>query len=177
MTSSVNAEFEIIRENPESAAPRYATRAAVFVREGLSVTVDRIHGPMTPAHRLLAEEMIHHGLGPEDLEELFRSRRLEPPVAAAIEQIGGPGRLNRHVSGQDLCWGLRDFALECWGLLAPAVLRHWGVTETLDFGHIVYDAIAKGHLQKQPADSIDDFRAVFDFPRAFEEGFRVKVRP
>ena len=46
------------------------------------------------------------------------------------------GEQQRHISGKDLCWGLRDYALEQWGLLAGTVLRNWGITDTQDFGRL-----------------------------------------
>lgn len=73
----------------------------------------------------------------------------------------------RHITGQQLCLGLRDFAILQYGMLAPAVLRHWGITRTDDFGRIVYAMIDGGVMSKTPDDSIDDFHAVFDFEEAF----------
>ena len=46
--------------------------------------------------------------------------------------------VNRHVSGQQLCEGLRDYALLQWGMLAETVLRRWNITTTFDFGKIVF---------------------------------------
>lgn len=73
----------------------------------------------------------------------------------------------RHVSGQQLCLGLREFAIERFGPLAPCVLRHWNITRTEDFGRIVYALIEAERLAKSPDDSIDDFHAVYDFDEAF----------
>ncbi|MHC4701228.1 MAG: Minf_1886 family protein, partial [Planctomycetota bacterium] len=44
----------------------------------------------------------------------------------------------KHVSGQTLCTGLRELALEKWGRLAMLVLSNWGIKGTKDFGEIVY---------------------------------------
>jgi uncharacterized repeat protein (TIGR04138 family) len=76
-------------------------------------------------------------------------------------------QLNRHVTGQELAHGLRDYAVECYGPLARTVLRHWNIRSTYDFGRIVYAMINAGILQKQPTDSIDDFRDVYDFKADF----------
>jgi uncharacterized repeat protein (TIGR04138 family) len=73
----------------------------------------------------------------------------------------------RHVSGQQLCLGLREFALERFGPLAPNVLRHWNIHRTEDFGRIVYLLIEAEQLAKSTEDSIDDFHSVFDFQEAF----------
>ncbi len=79
------------------------------------------------------------------------------------------GELERHVTGQQLCMGLRDFAIESFGLLAPVVLRHWGVRRTEDFGAIVFRMVELELLGISPQDSEDDFRAVFDFDEAFHQ--------
>jgi len=73
----------------------------------------------------------------------------------------------RHISGQQLCIGLRDFAIQQYGLLAPTVMRHWNVHRTDDFGRIVFAMIEEGMMSKNSDDSLEDFRAVFDFEEAF----------
>ena len=75
----------------------------------------------------------------------------------------------RHISGQQLCLGLREAAIERWGLLAPVVLEHWNVRRTNDFGRIVYSMIAAGLMTRTTHDSLDDFNAVFDFDEAFSQ--------
>lgn len=74
---------------------------------------------------------------------------------------------DRHISGQQLCLGLRDFAIERYGLMAPAVLDHWNIRRTDDFGRIVFAMIQGGVMSKTDEDTPDDFRAVFDFHEAF----------
>ena len=81
----------------------------------------------------------------------------------------GMDELDRHVTGQQLCMGLRDFAIEQFGLLAPVVLRHWGVQRTEDFGTIVFRLVDLEVLRTSPQDSEDDFRAIFQFDEAFHE--------
>jgi len=79
---------------------------------------------------------------------------------------------SRHVSGQQLCEGLRDFALNQWGLLARTVLRRWNITSTLDFGRIVFALVDAGHMQKTDDDTLEDFKAVYEFRSAFD-GYRL----
>jgi uncharacterized repeat protein (TIGR04138 family) len=74
---------------------------------------------------------------------------------------------DRHISGQELCMGLRDFAIDRYGLLAPVVLEHWHVRRTDDFGRIVFAMIRAGLMSQTDEDSPDDFRAVYDFSEAF----------
>jgi len=86
--------------------------------------------------------------------------------AAGLGTAIGSGD-SRHVSGQQLCLGLREYGIERYGLLAPTVLRHWNVRRTEDFGRIVYAMIEFGLLAKTPEDSIEHFSGVYDFDEAF----------
>lgn len=112
---------------------------------------------------------------------------LYPPQAYAFVQEGldlvvrklhghkasrTPGK-SRHVSGQELCEGLRELALSRWGRLARTVLGQWNITSTYDFGQIVFAMIEAGQMQKTPQDTIEDFRNVFDFKTVFEAGYRI----
>lgn len=87
----------------------------------------------------------------------------ETEAAAA----GGVVDERRHVSGQQLCLGLRTYAVERYGLLAGTVLGRWGLKRTDDFGTIVYAMIDRGDLRASERDSIEDFKGVFDFAEAF----------
>jgi uncharacterized repeat protein (TIGR04138 family) len=73
----------------------------------------------------------------------------------------------RHVSGRQLCMGLRDYAIDQYGLLARPVLKRWGVRRSEDFGQIVFAMVEAGLMFKTDSDSLDDFRDVFDFAEAF----------
>jgi uncharacterized repeat protein (TIGR04138 family) len=75
----------------------------------------------------------------------------------------------RHVSGKQLSVGLRDFAVDQYGLLARTVLARWGVTRTDDFGRIVFAMVDSGVMQATPADSVHDFENVYDFTDAFTQ--------
>lgn len=80
---------------------------------------------------------------------------------------------SRHVSGQQLCLGLREFALSQWGMLARTVLARWNLHSTLDFGRIVFSLIEIEQMQRTEDDSLDDFHNVYDFKTAFEGGYRI----
>ncbi len=75
---------------------------------------------------------------------------------------------SNHVDGQQLCLGLRDYAIEQYGKLALTVLRRWGVNGTADFGKIVFAMIDVGLMRKTDEDSMDDFVDVYEFGEAFE---------
>ncbi len=70
--------------------------------------------------------------------------------------------LSHHVSGAELCDGLRELAIDRYGLLARTVLRRWGLRKTEDFGLIVYALIEHGELRSSPEDSLEDFCDVFE---------------
>lgn len=93
-------------------------------------------------------------------------------VLAALEYAQGRLPARRHLSGSELAWACRDFALEQFGLLAPTVLAHWGVQATADFGTIVFALIDAGLLARQPSDRIEDFARVYEFAEAFRAGYR-----
>jgi len=80
----------------------------------------------------------------------------------------GP-KAKRHVSGRDLCLGLRDVARERYGLLARTVLRRWNINCCEDFGRIVFALVEAGLLQKTDEDTMRDFVGVFDFAEAFDD--------
>jgi uncharacterized repeat protein (TIGR04138 family) len=79
----------------------------------------------------------------------------------------------RHVTGQELCQAIRQYAHEEYGLLAQSVLNHWGIRSTSDFGEIVFNLIEIGKMRKTPHDRREDFDDVFDFSEALIEGFEM----
>jgi uncharacterized repeat protein (TIGR04138 family) len=89
-------------------------------------------------------------------------------VLAALEFSQRKARARGHITGGELSWACRDFALEQFGLTARTVLSHWGIETTADIGRVVYVLIDVGLLIRQPTDKIEDFDGVFDFGRAFE---------
>ena len=74
---------------------------------------------------------------------------------------------SRHITGQQLCIGLREYAIQRYGMLAPVVLRHWNVLRTEDFGRIVYRLIDVGLMSRTPDDSLSDFIGVYEFDEVF----------
>ena len=112
------------------------------------------------------------------LEELA-ARDLRYPLEAylfvlaalehALQRLGE----RRHLTGQELSEGVRIFALEPYGMMARTVLANWGCRTTDDFGNLVYDMIGAGIMSKTPEDRIEDFHAVYDFGKAFEQGYEL----
>jgi uncharacterized repeat protein (TIGR04138 family) len=93
-------------------------------------------------------------------------------LAHTVKMVYGEGAgtdddESRHVSGRQLCLGLRDYATKRYGLLARTVLRTWNVHSTEDFGRIVFAMIEARMMRKTDDDRIEDFERVFDFDEAF----------
>ncbi len=159
-----------------SDAGRYPLDAYQFLKDGLDYTVQKLHGDPPLAWEKVIAYMHRHGVDPERLCELHERRKLPASIAKLLEELGGPGVLeNRHVSGPQLCDGLRDLARERWGLLAGAVLRHWNVRTTRDFGLMVFALVRAGMLKKRAEDRIEDFEGVYDFEEAFERSYRIST--
>lgn len=118
-------------------------------------------GPYPPEAFLFVQEGLH-----ETSENLFDREGL----------MSGPEG-NRHVTGQQLCLGLRDYALRQYGLLARTVLDHWNIRRTEDFGRIVFALVDAGLLRKTDQDSIEDFAGVYDFDEVFGRHLEGAGRP
>jgi uncharacterized repeat protein (TIGR04138 family) len=82
----------------------------------------------------------------------------------------------RHVTGQELLTGIREYALTQFGPMAKTVLNEWGVKSCEDFGEMVFKMVEHGLLSQTEKDSRDDFKGGFDFDRAFCQPFRPRVR-
>lgn len=126
--------------------PRYKLEAYQFVREALSY-----------AHEVL---------------ELGGSETVD---VAPDESGARPGQstLERHLTGQQLCEAIRQYAQEQYGYMAKVVLNSWGLHSTGDFGNIVYNLIGIGLMKKSKTDRREDFDDVFEFDEALQEHFQI----
>lgn len=77
----------------------------------------------------------------------------------------------RHITGQELCEGLRGLLIRTFGRMATDVLTAWNIRETADFGNIVYALVDIGLLSINEKDSRTDFTDVFGFSEAFVKPF------
>lgn len=158
---------------------RYSVDAFEFLHEGLDYTVRKVHGPADNSLESVIRWARENDIDFDNLEALIENDELPAAVVNVIEELGGAAEFrqksNRHVGGQELCWGLRDLALEKWGVMASAVLGSWGLTRTVDFGRMVFALVDNDLLQKQPDDRIEDFENVFDFRTAFTNSYRITL--
>jgi len=77
----------------------------------------------------------------------------------------------RHVTGQELLDGIRQFALQQYGPMTVTVLEDWNVKTCRDFGDIVFNMVESGLLAKTEKDTRDDFQTGYDFTDAFRKPF------
>ena len=77
----------------------------------------------------------------------------------------------RHITGQQLCEAIRQYAVQQYGMLAKNVLNEWGVHRTSDFGEIVFNLIDIGQMKKTATDRREDFDNVFDFDDGLKDAF------
>jgi uncharacterized repeat protein (TIGR04138 family) len=130
--------------------------------------------PEQPADKSLEQVIGEDGLYPVEAFD-FVHRGLMFTTDQLHAAITDPNE-SRHISGQQLCEGLRQYALLQWGLLARTVLHRWNITRTEDFGAIVYMLIKTGVMGKTEEDTFDDFREVYDFTAAFEQGYAIPAQ-
>jgi uncharacterized repeat protein (TIGR04138 family) len=147
----------------------YPAEAFVFIQECVGSAADYVHGPLEGDQLKVAQWMAQNEVGPEELRQLSSDGNLPPEIAEAMFNTGGVEKMNRHVTGQQLCWAVRDAALTRWGMMARGVLARWNICATQDIGAIIFALVTNDWLQKQPTDTIEDFDNVFSFDEAFDQ--------
>jgi uncharacterized repeat protein (TIGR04138 family) len=105
----------------------------------------------------------------------FVQEGLEYTVGRVFSAATKPGS-SRHVTGQQLCHGLRELASKQWGFLAQTVLQRWNITQTIDFGRIVFSLARHNVMATTPQDTIEDFRNIYEFSKAFESAYRIATK-
>jgi len=96
-------------------------------------------------------------------------QKLKRPAASDLDDD------RAHITGPELLYGIRDLALERYGLLAKDVFAHWGVKGTGDFGRIVFELIERGEMRKTERDQLSDFLDVYDFDDALDRDYKIDV--
>ena len=104
----------------------------------------------------------------------FLREALDFTVKALKKPAEGP---ERHVSGQELTEGIRQYVLQEFGPMSLTVLRAWGLQRTEDFGEIVFNLIHSGKLGKTDKDNRADFANGYDFFEAFGKPYEVAPAP
>ena len=76
-----------------------------------------------------------------------------------------------HVSGAELCEGVREYALQQFGPMVPTIFEAWNIRTTRDIGEMVFNLIHIGAFSRSDSDRVEDFEKVFLFEDAFEKPF------
>ena len=126
--------------------PRYKFEAYQFVREALGY----------------AQETLKMG---REQEETPAKKEADDPESVSAH----------HITGQQLCEAIRQYAVDQYGFLAKVVLNSWGINSTSDFGEIVYNLIRIGFMKKSAHDRRADFDGVYDFDEVFCVGFKIAL--
>ena len=94
------------------------------------------------------------------------------------KSVGKTNRnLVRHITGQELLNGIREYALAVYGPMAITVLQEWGISSCEDFGNMVFLMVENNLLRKTDQDSPADFKNGYNFDEAFRQPFRPSARP
>lgn len=118
-----------------------------------------------PRYKLEAYQFVRDALAYAQ-EELGMGRKVNPDELDDLPA-------EAHLTGQQLCEAIRQYALAQYGLMAKIVLNNWGIFETSDFGEIVYNLIRIGLMKKSESDRREDFNDVYCFENAFEREFKI----
>ena len=78
---------------------------------------------------------------------------------------------NYHVSGAELCEGVREYALQQFGPMVPTIFDAWNIRTTRDIGEMVFNLIHTGAFSSSDSDRVEDFEEVFRFEDVFEKPF------
>lgn len=127
---------EVPSEDPQQAIARVVEELGVYPIE---------------AYEFLSAGLRHTVLSVHGDDKVQAVRAKDDPEAAR----------DLHVTGQQLCLGLRDLAWQRWGRLAATVLKQWNITATIDFGRMVFALIDHRLLSRTETDSLEDFRNVY----------------
>ena len=106
-------------------------------------------------------------------QEKLGMGRPQPSIAEGEEADEPEGE--QHVTGQELCEAIRQYALQQYGYMAKPVLNHWGIHSTGDFGEIVFNLIEIGQMRKTDHDRREDFENVFDFDSDLARNYQITL--
>jgi len=116
--------------------------------------------------KLEAYQFVRDGL--QYAQEVLQLGEKRPTSQPSSE---GP-KVEQHLTGQQLCEAIRQYAIGQYGLLAKTVLNSWGLHTTGDFGEVVYNLIRVGLMKKSKSDRREDFDDCYDFDTAFVNGYK-----
>ena len=119
--------------------------------------------PITAAEKFRLLLQLDHRYDPEAYNFLYEA--LDFTLKHVVSR---GGRINQHVSGQELLEGVRRYSIEQFGCMARIVLESWGIRRTDDFGEMVFNLVSQDLMGKQESDSKEDFHDVYEFAEVFD---------
>jgi len=121
---------------------------------------------------LLAKDQRYHLEAYQFVREgLAYAQRVMNLPSYTGENENDEGKSDRHLTGQQLCQAIREYAVDQYGALAKTVLNSWGIHTTGDFGEIVYNLIRIREMRKSKSDRREDFDDQYEFDEAFSARF------
>ena len=125
--------------------PRYPTEAYDFVSDALKYAADSM-------------ELVSNDFSDPEFD---------------MESANHLARRERHLTGQELCESIRQYALNQYGYMSKVVLKTWNIESTSCFGDIVYNMISAGIMKKSSRDKRAHFNDVYAFDEVFELNFQI----
>lgn len=95
----------------------------------------------------------------------------DDPIVTQLQSDSESIDQDKHLTGQQLCYAVKNYAIDQFGLMAKVVLGTWGIHSTDAVGDIVYNLINIGCMKKSKQDRREHFDGVFDFEKEFERDF------
>lgn len=141
-----------MRRFPSASRPNHNKMQAVSFEEVVEQITAKDKRYARDAYQFLREALDH------------THKAAGKPAAKSSKQI-------RHVTGQELLEGIREYALQTFGPMAMTVFEEWGIRSCTDFGEIVFIMVEHSLLKKTDKDSRTDFENGYDFHAAFREPF------
>ncbi len=107
---------------------------------------------------------------------VFQALRYTQQELCRIREMADTDDEDTHISGQELLEGIRQMALEQFGLMTRTVFKNWGIRSTEDFGRIVFEMVERGKMRKTDRDRLSDFFELYDFDDVFDRDYRIDTR-
>lgn len=121
---------------------------------------------------LLQQDQRYHLEGYQFVRESLAYAQKVMKMPASNDE-GTEEKQDHHLTGQQLCQAIREYALDQYGFMAKTVLNSWGIYTTSDFGEIVYNLIRIKEMRKSKSDRREDFNDQYNFDEAFEPKFEL----
>ncbi len=107
---------------------------------------------------------------------VFLKKALDYTIKKERKSQGKVVSKQRHVTGQELLQGVREYVLDQYGPMSYTVLSDWGIHSCEDIGEMVFNLIDYSVFSKNDQDSKEDFASIYTFEEAFIKPFQPAQR-